>query len=262
MFIASFKLKTSIQKLLFTLQDFRDFARLHPAREMKRLALRESVRYARKHMRTSVGVESAREVLSLALKQATVHGHCLEFGVYKGGTIRFIASQVGPSQLVHGFDSFEGLNEAWSGDPSRFDAQGRLPNVPSNVLLHKGYFADTLPKWAAGNPGPISFLHIDSDLYESARCIFEHLSDRIVPGTIIVFDEYFNYPNWQDHEYRAFQELVGRCQIRYEYLGYARFQVALKINDIRVPASLENLSSHISVARSGRATPDLERQEA
>ena len=255
MFIASFNLKTSIQKLLFTLQDFRDFPRLHPAREMKRLALRESVRYARKHMQNSVGVESAREVLSLALKQVAVPGHYLEFGVYKGGTIRFIAGHVGDSHLVHGFDSFEGLNEAWSGDPSRFDAQGRLPKVPSNVRLHKGYFADTLPGWAEGHPGPIAFLHIDSDLYQSAKCVFEHLHERIVPGTVIVFDEYFNYPNWKAHEFRAFQELVERCQIRYQYLGYARFQVALRIDDIRGQTALGNLSTHVAVAR------DLERQE-
>jgi len=260
MFIASFNLKTSIQKLLFTMQDFRDFAKLHPAREMKRLALRESVRYARKHMRNSVGVESAREVLSLGLKQVTVPGHYLEFGVFKGGTIRFIANQVGPSRLVHGFDSFEGLNEAWSGDPSRFDAHGRLPRVPSNVRLHKGYFSDTLPHWAESNPGPIGFLHIDSDLYQSAKCVFEHLSDRIVPGTVIVFDEYFNYPNWQEHEFRAFQELVEQCQIRYEYLGYARFQVALKINHIRGQASLQNLGAQIG-ARTAQPAPDLERQE-
>jgi hypothetical protein len=255
MFIASFKLKTSIQKLLFTFQDFCDFPRLHPAREMKRLALRESVRYARKHMQNSVGVESAREVLSLALSQVTVPGHYLEFGVYKGGTISFIADQVGGSQVVHGFDSFQGLNEAWSGDPSRFDAKGRLPKVPSNVRLHKGYFADTLPRWAESNPGPIGFLHIDSDLYQSAKCVFEHLQDRIVPGTVIVFDEYFNYPNWQEHEFRAFQELVEECRVRYQYLGYARFQVAVKIDEIQDRTSLENLSTHTQAVR------DFERQE-
>jgi hypothetical protein len=191
-----------------------------------------------------------------------VPGHHLEFGVYKGGTIRYIADRVGASQIVHGFDSFEGLSEAWSGDPSRFDAQGRLPKVPSNVQLHKGYFSDTLPQWVEDNPGPIGFLHIDCDLYQSTQCVFEHLSDRIVPGTVIVFDEYFNYPNWQEHEYRAFQELVGRCQIRYQYLGYARFQVAVRIDDIRDSASLENLSTHLAVPRTGRTTPDLERQGA
>ena len=68
-----------------------------------------------------------------------------------------------------------------------------------------------------------------------------------------MFDEYFNYPNWQEHEFRAFQELVARCHIEYEYLGYARFQVSVKINAIsKAPpaarehsdlTALENLSA-------------------
>jgi hypothetical protein len=238
MFIASFRLKTSIQKWLFTLQDFWDFPRLHPAREMKRLALAESVQYAQSSMRTAVGMESSREVLCSALHQVAVAGYYLEFGVYKGGTIGFIADQVGSSQLVHGFDSFRGLQEPWSGDGFSFDLRGSLPKVPGNVILHPGFFADTLPGWLEQNPGPVAFIHIDSDLYEPARCVFEHLQGCIVPGTIIVFDEYFNYPNWQAHEFRAFAELVQRCQIRYEYLAYARFQVALKIQAIAPGAPL------------------------
>jgi hypothetical protein len=232
MFIASFNLKTSIQKWLFTLQDFWDFPRLHPAREMKKLALQESVQYAQSYMRTAVGMESSREVLRSALHQVMVRGLYLEFGVYKGGTIGFIANEVGASQIVHGFDSFRGLQEAWSGDSFSFDLHGHLPKVPGNVLLHQGFFADTLPGWLEQNPGPAAFIHIDSDLYEPARCVFEHLEDRIVPGTIIVFDEYFNYPNWQAHEFRAFAELVERRGIRYEYLSYARFQVAVKIQSV------------------------------
>ncbi len=232
MFIASFNLKTSIQKWMFTLQDFWDFPRLHPAREMKKLALQESVQYAQKHMRTAVGMESARQVLSAALQQVTEPGYYLEFGVYKGGTITFIANQVGSSQPVHGFDSFRGLEEAWSGDSFSFDLKGRLPKVPANVTLHPGLFADVLPGWLDQNPGPAAFIHVDSDLYEPARCVFEHFEERIVPGTIIVFDEYFNYPNWQAHEFRAFSELVARCQVQYEYLAYARFQVAVKIKAI------------------------------
>jgi len=204
MFIASFALKTSIQRWLFTLQDFWDFPRLHPAREMKRLALKESVQYAQTYMRTAVGMESSREVLASALQQVTVPGYYLEFGVYKGGTIGFIAKHVRSAQPVHGFDSFCGLQEAWSGDRSSFDLHGHLPKVPYNVILHRGLFADTLPVWLEHNPGTVAFIHIDSDLYEPARCVFEHLQERIVPGAIIVFDEYFNYPNWQAHEFRAF----------------------------------------------------------
>ena len=50
-----------------------------------------------------------------------------------------------------------------------------------------------------------SFLHIDSDLYSSARTVLFLLHEQIVSGTIIEFDEYFNYPNWKQHEYKAFQ---------------------------------------------------------
>ena len=232
MFIPTFRLKTAIQRWLFTLQDFWDFPRLHPAREMKRLALKESVQYAQTHMRTAIGMESSQEVLASALNQVTVPGYYLEFGVYKGGTIRFIASQIGSSQTVHGFDSFRGLQEAWSGDGSSFNLNGHPPSVPGNVTLHPGFFADSLPAWLQRHPGPVAFIHIDSDLYEPARCVFEHLQDRIVPGSIIVFDEYFNYPNWQAHEFRAFAELVARCQIGYQYLAYARFQVSVKIQAI------------------------------
>jgi predicted O-methyltransferase YrrM len=235
MFIASFKLKTAIQKWMFTLQDYWDFPRLHPARELKRRALEESVRYAQTHMQTAVGMETSREVLASALHQVTAAGHYLEFGVYKGGSITFIANQLGPSKMVHGFDSFRGLQEAWSGDNFSFDLGGRAPKVPANAHLHVGFFADTLPGWLEQNPGPAAFIHIDSDLYEPARCVFEHIQDRIVPGTIIVFDEYFNYPNWQAHEFRAFSELVERCQVEYEYLAYARFQVSVKIKSISPP---------------------------
>ena len=98
----------------------------------------------------------------------------------------------------------------------------------------------------------MAFIHVDCDLYESTRCVLELLEDRIVPGTIIVFDEYFNYPNWQEHEFRAFQELVARRHMEYQYLGYARFQVSVKIKSISPRsnvecqqdlAALENLSA-------------------
>ena len=124
--------------------------------------------------------------------------------------------------------------------------------MPANVQLHQGFFAASLPGWVEKNPGPAAFIHVDSDLYEPARCVFEHLQDRIVPGTVIVFDEYFNYPNWQEHEYKAFQELVERCQVRYEYLAYARFQVAVRITAIRPETEVRTL--HASLAA------DLERQ--
>ena len=53
-----------------------------------------------------------------------------------------------------------------------------------------------------------------------------------MPGTVIVFDEYLNYPGWQNHEFKAFQEFVKANNVRYTYLGYARQQVAVRIDAI------------------------------
>ena len=77
------------------------------------------------------------------------------------------------------------------------------------MRLHKGWFEETLPVWLAANEGPVSFIPIDCDLYSSTRTILTLLAERIVPGTIGLFDEYFNYPNWEKHEYKRFSRIRG-----------------------------------------------------
>ena len=79
--------------------------------------------------------------------------------------------------------------------------------------------------------GPISLLHVDCDLYSSTKTIFDRLNDWIVPGTIIVFDEYFNYSGWELHEFKAFQEFREANRLSYEYIGLAPTgqQVAVRI---------------------------------
>jgi hypothetical protein len=104
-----------------------------------------------------------------------------------------------------------------------------MPRVPSNVLLHKGWFSNTIPAWCETVSGPVAFLHIDCDIYSSTVDIFNGLADRFQEGTLILFDEYFNYPGWQQHEYKAWQEFVKARAIEYEYLGFARQQVLVRI---------------------------------
>lgn len=234
MFIASFRLKNFIQRLLCDLREVVDFPGMHPTREMERIALTETVQYIREHMSEAVGFYTPSQVLEYALRHAKGDGHFLEFGVYKGGSIRFIAKCIG-SQVVYGFDSFEGLPENWVGyrlDKNAFTTRGKLPKIPSNVQLYPGWFDKTLPQWLDKHPGPVSFVHIDCDLYSSTKTVFDLLTPRIQQGTTIVFDEYFNYPNWQNHEYKAFQEFVDRHNVKYQYLCYARIQVAVKIDSI------------------------------
>ena len=158
-------------------------------------------------------------------------GLMLEFGVYKGNSVNFI-SEYHPMRLVYGFDSFEGLPEKWTRDPKgMYSLGGGLPRVRSNVCLIKGWFEETLPKFVKDHAEPCAFIHIDCDLYSSTKTVLNLLSDRIVPGTVIVFDAFFRYPGWQQHEYRAFMEFTELYRVRFRYIGYCRNgpQLAVRI---------------------------------
>jgi predicted O-methyltransferase YrrM len=230
MFIENFGLKAFIQKIQCTLVELLDFSLLHPRREMMRKAVHETVDYLSAHAPTAVGLDTGKDLLRRALKAGEkVPGAYAEFGVYKGSTINFIAS-LSPGRHVWGFDSFEGLPEEWSGNPSMFNAAGELPRVRPNVTLVRGWFNESLPRWLAEHPEPIAFAHIDCDIYSSTKAIFDAIGPRLQPNAIIVFDEYFGYPGWQHHEFKAFQEFVQAAGIEYRYLYYARLQCAVQIS--------------------------------
>jgi hypothetical protein len=55
------------------------------------------------------------------------------------------------------------------------------------------------------------------------------MADRIVPGTVIQFDEFFNYPGWRAGEYRAFEEFRAKRGAEVEYIGYVSGEEQLAI---------------------------------
>ncbi len=175
---------------------------------------------------------SRHEVLDFALQHLPDRGLVCEFGVFEAETLNRIANRL-PDRSIFGFDSFEGLPEHWRPEfgPGAFSTKGCLPRVEPNVTLVQGWFDATLPAFAAGHAGPVALLHIDCDLYSSTRCVLEHLGDRLVPGSILVFDEFFNYPGWEGHEFRAFSEFVAARSLRHEYLAYnyQHEQVAIRV---------------------------------
>lgn len=234
MLVTNFRLKYILYKVVLAGYQLLDTGRLHPVRERATRALKASVDYLEQHMAEALGFDTQKELLAYCLSEASVPGHYLEFGVYTGGTIRYIAG-LKRDQTIHGFDSFEGLPEAWAGfrlGRAAFFKAGKLPRVPANVVLHKGWFSDTLPEWCEQATGPVAFVHIDCDLYSSTVDVLNGIADRLQPGTVIVFDEYFNYPNWERHEFKAWQEFVVKYRVTYEYLAYARQQVAVKVAQI------------------------------
>ncbi|MBB2963090.1 class I SAM-dependent methyltransferase [Methylobacterium sp. R2-1] len=191
-----------------------------------------SADYALEHMEKAERMPSLDAIIDYCLDRSQEEGLVLEFGVFSGRTISQIANKR-PSSKVFGFDSFEGLPEDWVGSFTKGSfAIGRLPDVPGNVDLVPGWFDRTLPSFCDNHRGSkISFLHVDCDLYSSTQTIFANLNEMIVPGTIILFDEYFNYPNWQKHEARAFAEFCKTRDRRYEYIALVPHhqQVAVRI---------------------------------
>jgi predicted O-methyltransferase YrrM len=234
----SFRFRNFLQQLMCETREVFDFAADHPLREMRKLASAETVAYIQKNMASALGVYTKRQFLDLALKRVKIDGHYVEFGVYRGGSIRHIASRV-RDKIVVGFDCFEGLPEDWLGDIQRgaLSLQGKLPKVPRNVELQPGWFDVSIPLWLKANPEPFAFIHIDCDVYSSTKTILDLISSRIVPGTVIAFDEYFGYPHWQQHEFKAFQEYVQENEVGYEYASYAKTQAALVITGFASPAN-------------------------
>jgi len=234
MLVTNFRFKYVMYRIVCAAYQLLDVGRIHPVRERALRALQDTVDYIDEAMPDAIGFETQKEVTEYSLAQCKAEGHYLEFGVFTGGTMRFMAKRL-PGKTFHGFDSFQGLPEDWGGfsiDATAFDVKGRLPSVPSNVRLHPGWFDQSLPKWIADNRGPVAFMHIDCDLYSSTKTIFELLAERLQAGTIILFDEYFNYPGWRRHEYKAFKEFVAARGIEYEYLAYARQQVTVRIKAV------------------------------
>jgi tetratricopeptide (TPR) repeat protein len=159
-------------------------------------------------------------LLQRALAHAPDSGAVVECGVYHGRTLTLLA-QWAAGRKVHGFDSFQGLPEAWSAlEPAgSYSTGGRSPSVPDNVELVPGWFADTLPEFAATLDAPIAFLHIDCDLYQSTREVLAALGPSLQPGSVVVFDEYTGYPGWRGHEFRAWQEYLAASSTEARLIG-------------------------------------------
>lgn len=208
---------------------------------------------------------STHGFLQLALDSLSPHlkdGLVLEFGVYFGKTLRMIAERL-PEATVVGFDTFTGLPEDWHFEgrgsceictahrihplfePSfrnallishafTDSAGGLLPPAPSNVLYEVGTFAETLPGFLERTSGPVRFVNVDCDLYSSTKSIFDELGDRIVVGTVIVFDEYVMTSRWQEDEFKAFHEEVAKRGWEYDYIGISLVsgQAAVRITAV------------------------------
>jgi ectoine hydroxylase-related dioxygenase (phytanoyl-CoA dioxygenase family) len=154
-----------------------------------------------------------------------------ECGVGEGESLDWFALAKPRGNVLFGFDSFEGIPEPWLRyGPGHWKAPVYAPNRP-DVVIVRGRFEDTLGGAAAsGRLGRrIGLLHVDCDLYSSTRVIFEAWRELIAAGTVIVFDEFYGYDGWQQHEAKAFEEFVIAAGLAVECLARSDFQLAVRV---------------------------------
>lgn len=170
--------------------------------------------------------------LAQACNEVSLAADWAEFGVYKGRTARVLLQNMPEESKLHLFDSFKGLPEdwhEWSKDVNkgRFKlTKDRWPVFNDDrVNMHLGMFDATVPLFLQEhtiNENPffaeLALVHVDCDLYSSARTVLRGINDIIVPGTIIVFDEFFSFPGWRECEYKAFHEWRKEFGRGVEYL--------------------------------------------
>lgn len=227
-FVSHYGFKSIVQKAIVACGLPLEYRAFHPYRALQARALDDTLAFITEEMPDAVAFDTPRELMDFAIGAAPATGFVAEFGVNGGGSINHMARRLA-GRPVHGFDSFEGLPEDWSGNnfvKGEFGRGGKLPRVRSNVRLHPGWFDASLPVFLASEPGPAALIHVDCDLYSSTRTVLDALGPLIVPGTVLVFDEYFNYPGWRRHEHLAFREFLGSGR-RARYLGYGYRQVAV-----------------------------------
>ena len=159
-------------------------------------AAKQSAKYIKKYLYETI--VSDRSLWIIAASKIEVKGLCLEFGVHTGKSINFLSKE--------------------------------KPKVNKNVILIKGFFKKTLPKFLKQHKDKVSLMHIDCDTYESTKEVLDIVSSkRLVPNTRILFDEYHSYIGWKNGGFKAWQKFVKKHKIKYKYEMFGERQALVKI---------------------------------
>ena len=144
----------------------------------------------------------------------------LEFGVFEGDSIRqWCALNANANSRFFGFDSFEGLPEDWHSGKRKdaFSTDGKIPEIADpRVSFVAGWFQKSLRGFMASyRPQSQIVIHIDCDLYSSTLYCLTTLDPMLSPGTLIVFDDFFDAL----HVYRALTDYCSAYVRQYRLLA-------------------------------------------
>lgn len=172
------------------------------------------------------------EIWHVYLNENEIDYSFLEFGVWQGRSINYMA-HIRPQCIFHGFDSFEGLPENWKigHNKGHFKTEFYKLKFRQNVIIHKGWFEDTI-KEIKDCDQKIAGIHIDCDLGSSTTTILNELNDLIIKNKpLLLFDEMYNYNEFEKHEFKSFLDWANSNNLNFEVLAtnLAHQQVLIKL---------------------------------
>jgi len=141
-------------------------------------------------------------------------GDVVELGVYRGGSALLLAEVLeGSDKTLHLFDTFVGLDALPEfKNTSLAEVMTNLQGTTIPILYHVGDVAKTLP---AKEPREICFAHLDMDLYLSTIHACRMLWPKIVPGGVILFDDY-GFVQYVNEAKRAIDEFASEMNLKIE----------------------------------------------
>jgi O-methyltransferase len=179
--------------------------------------------------------------LAICEKFEHISGAVVECGTWKGGMIAGIATLFNDDRDYFLYDSFEGLpnpSRELDGEEAMVRMTKPHPNgilvvseAPArkamelsgakNVHIVKGWFNDTLPKYPKT---PIGILRLDGDWYQSTMDILVNLYPYVVPGGIIILDDYYAWEGCTRavHDYLTENQLVHPIRQFWNNVAYIR----------------------------------------
>ncbi len=153
---------------------------------------------------------------SASLRQSRAKPGWAEFGVRKGKSAKALLELLPADGSLHLFDSWQGLPENWvrRGSDSAGVPKGHFacpqPDLGDDRCMYwPGWFEETAPAYLSGVGAPISLAHLDCDLYSSTATVLEVLGTSFAQGSVLIFDDLFGYPKWQNHQWLAWSRWIG-----------------------------------------------------
>lgn len=156
----------------------------------------------------------------------------LEFGVADGASIvQWAALNRHPETRFWGFDSFQGLPDAWQNlSKGTFNRNGQPPETGDRrIRFEVGLFQETLPSFLRGfDPRHQLVVHADADLYSATLYLMTQLDPYAQAGTVVIFDEFWD----ASHEFRALMDYSTAYLRDFSIIAATRYfgQVAVMLH--------------------------------